>query len=209
MIKNLIPVLSFLVFIGCSSTKELSNNKYSWIQLLDDEAYLQISPKENAITEKVVSFGSIVYAYKTESEYLTVYLKKPKKSATTIKYYLYKPKYKRIKPNRYLKPKLNEIPFTLARKYIIGERSGCYYINSKSRKIYVERSVCTFLYEDLETPKQTISKPQKEQGLKQTITNYKTYKPTPSKSVQCSGRTKKGARCRNKTKNFSGRCHLH
>jgi 5-methylcytosine-specific restriction endonuclease McrA len=26
---------------------------------------------------------------------------------------------------------------------------------------------------------------------------------------QCSGTTKKGARCRNKTKNSSGRCHLH
>lgn len=34
---------------------------------------------------------------------------------------------------------------------------------------------------------------------------------SPSKSVasQCSGTTKKGARCKNKTTNSSGRCHLH
>lgn len=209
MIKILISVLSFLVFIGCSTTKELSNNKYAWVQLLDDEAYLQISPEENAITEKVISFGSIVYSHKTESEYLTVYLKKPKKSVNTIPYYLYKPKYKRIKTNRYHKPKLNVIPFTLARKYIIGERGGCYYVNSNSRKIYVDGSVCSFLYEDLQTPKQTITTPKKLQNVKQKTTKYKTYKPTPNKAVQCSGRTKKGTWCRNKTKNVSGRCHLH
>jgi hypothetical protein len=28
-------------------------------------------------------------------------------------------------------------------------------------------------------------------------------------SSQCSGTTKKGARCKNKTKNSNGRCHLH
>jgi hypothetical protein len=28
-------------------------------------------------------------------------------------------------------------------------------------------------------------------------------------SKQCSGTTKKGARCRNQTRNSSGRCHLH
>jgi hypothetical protein len=30
-----------------------------------------------------------------------------------------------------------------------------------------------------------------------------------SPSSQCSGTTKKGARCRNKTTNSNGRCHLH
>ena len=28
-------------------------------------------------------------------------------------------------------------------------------------------------------------------------------------ATQCSGKTKKGARCKNRTKNCSGRCHLH
>lgn len=44
-----------------------------------------------------------------------------------------------------------------------------------------------------------------------------TYKPSTRsmtktvdcRTVQCSGTTKKGARCRNMTTNCSGRCHLH
>lgn len=37
----------------------------------------------------------------------------------------------------------------------------------------------------------------------------RTRTSTRSASVQCSGYTKKGSRCRNKTKSSSGRCHLH
>ena len=37
--------------------------------------------------------------------------------------------------------------------------------------------------------------------------NQITKKPTAAK--QCSGTTKKGVRCRNRTTNASGRCHLH
>ena len=35
-----------------------------------------------------------------------------------------------------------------------------------------------------------------------------TYKPSIT-TVQCIGTTKKGSRCRKKTTNASGRCHLH
>jgi hypothetical protein len=38
--------------------------------------------------------------------------------------------------------------------------------------------------------------------------NTSTTKSTSS-AVQCSGTTKKGARCRNRTTNSSGKCHLH
>ena len=38
--------------------------------------------------------------------------------------------------------------------------------------------------------------------------NRTTHKSS-STSTQCTGTTKKGARCRNKTTNSSGRCHLH
>jgi hypothetical protein len=37
----------------------------------------------------------------------------------------------------------------------------------------------------------------------------KTTKKTSATSQQCSGTTKKGARCKNKTTNSNGRCHLH
>ena len=37
----------------------------------------------------------------------------------------------------------------------------------------------------------------------------KTKKKPSVTSSQCSGTTQKGARCKNRTKNSSGRCHLH
>jgi hypothetical protein len=37
----------------------------------------------------------------------------------------------------------------------------------------------------------------------------KTTKKLKSTSSQCSGTTKKGNRCKNKTTNSNGRCHLH
>lgn len=42
-------------------------------------------------------------------------------------------------------------------------------------------------------------------NYKSTSTPTKTY----SKSVQCSGRTQKGVRCKNMTTSPSGRCHYH
>lgn len=36
-----------------------------------------------------------------------------------------------------------------------------------------------------------------------------TTKQATATATQCSGTTKKGARCKNRTKNSSGRCHLH
>jgi hypothetical protein len=37
----------------------------------------------------------------------------------------------------------------------------------------------------------------------------KTKSGTKTNSQQCSGYTKKGSRCKNKTTNLNGRCHLH
>jgi hypothetical protein len=39
--------------------------------------------------------------------------------------------------------------------------------------------------------------------------NGKTTKKATTTSTQCTGTTKKGARCKKKTSNSSGRCHLH
>lgn len=42
-----------------------------------------------------------------------------------------------------------------------------------------------------------------------TPSTRSTTKTADCRTVQCSGTTKKGARCRNMTTNCSGRCHLH
>jgi hypothetical protein len=39
--------------------------------------------------------------------------------------------------------------------------------------------------------------------------NGKTTTKATTNSTQCTGTTKKGVRCKNKTTNSSGRCHLH
>jgi len=40
-------------------------------------------------------------------------------------------------------------------------------------------------------------------------TTYKVKSVSKCSTTQCSGSTKKGRRCRNRTKNCSGRCHHH
>jgi uncharacterized protein YgiM (DUF1202 family) len=42
-----------------------------------------------------------------------------------------------------------------------------------------------------------------------TPSTRSTTRTTDCSAVQCSGRTKKGVRCKNTTTNCSGRCHLH
>jgi hypothetical protein len=42
-----------------------------------------------------------------------------------------------------------------------------------------------------------------------TTKSPSTISSSTTSARQCSGTTQKGARCRNKTKNSSGRCHLH
>jgi hypothetical protein len=42
-----------------------------------------------------------------------------------------------------------------------------------------------------------------------TPSTRSTPKTADCRTVQCSGTTKKGARCKNSTTNCSGRCHLH
>jgi hypothetical protein len=42
-----------------------------------------------------------------------------------------------------------------------------------------------------------------------TTKSSSTISSSTASARQCSGTTQKGARCRNKTKNSSGRCHLH
>jgi len=46
-------------------------------------------------------------------------------------------------------------------------------------------------------------------NVKQSPKSNSAIKKSPGTSVQCSGTTKKGSRCRKMTLNSNGRCHLH
>ncbi len=60
----------------------------------------------------------------------------------------------------------------------------------------------------LTSPSSTPNSPSKT-STSPSSTQRNTVKKTNCGSVQCSGTTKKGARCRNTTTSCSGRCHLH
>ncbi len=182
---------------SCSTINRIDWSNSYWGTLETEEAYLYKSSSLASTVDKEIKKGSILYFHSQVGDFRKVYTRNPKKIdkelRNNFRYYLYKPKYKKLK-NKYNKSSASiyEIPFDPNRSYISGERGGCYYINKRGNKTYVNRSYCK--------PKTTTP----------------TYKPksTPRlnrkcNTVQCSGRTKKGSRCRNKTTNCSGRCHLH
>lgn len=50
---------------------------------------------------------------------------------------------------------------------------------------------------------------ERKTNVKKPSKSTSTIKKASGASSQCTGTTKKGARCRNKTTNSNGRCHLH
>ncbi|MCC6280995.1 MAG: hypothetical protein IT262_10365 [Saprospiraceae bacterium] len=195
--KNFISLLLLSsLIISCSTTNKIDWSNSFWGALESDEAYLYTADSLTSIVDKEITKGTILYFHNQVGDFKEVYTRNPKKVDKELRkkfrYYLYKPKYKKLS-YKYSKDSatIYEIPFDKNQTYILGERGGCYYINKHGNKTYVNRSYCDA------TPKVTTpiyeSKP--------------TSKPKSSSncnSVQCSGRTQKGARCRNTTTNCSG-----
>jgi len=198
---KILRIILFLTLVSCSATKNLEFSDSYWAYLENKETYLYSQPKLDAIVQKEITVGSIVYVHKNIGEFTEIYTRYPeniKNLDYRIKFrgYIYNPKFKKItKSYTQEYGKLNEIPFDPNQSYVTGERGGCYYKNKHGNKTYVDRGYCS------STPKKS-------------VTTYKTptkkYKSKSKCSTrQCSGRTKKGSRCRKKTTNCSGRCHLH
>lgn len=196
--KRIISILFIIFLTSCSTTSRIDWSNSFWGTLETEEAYLYKTNSLTSIVDKEIKKGSILFFHTQVGDFREVYTRNPRKVDKELRgnfrYYLYKPKYKKLS-YKYTKSSASvyEIPFDPNQSYISGERGGCYYINKHGNKTYVDRSYCK------STPKST-PKPKT------------TYKPSTSRkcnTVQCSGRTKKGSRCRNKTTNCSGRCHLH
>lgn len=194
-------IILLLSLVACSTTKNMEFADSYWAYVENKEIYLYSEPQLDAIVQKEIAVGSIVYVHKTIGDFTEVYTRNPSKIKdlnyrNKFRGYLHNPKFKKVTKS-YTQDfgKLNEIPFDPNQSYITGERGGCYYINKHGNKTYVDRGYCSSV------TKKSIS----------------TYKPSTKKyksnskcsTRQCSGRTKKGNRCRNKTTNCSGRCHLH
>jgi len=205
-VRFLFPILIVLIALSsCSSTKKSNVEQPHWAEVENDYLYLYKSPDTLSIVKAEISKGSTLYVTNEKDGFTEVYLANPSKvrSKEQSKYRFFvhhaklqrRPSYKREKYSD-----LNLVEPKNDREYLSGEKGGCYYISRTGRKVYVERNLCGYQYED--KPKSNYSSP-----------SYKSNKSKPSRtnstSVQCSGTTQKGARCRNRTKSSSGRCHLH
>ena len=198
--KRTIAIALFSLLISCSTTSKIDWSNSYWGVLESSEAYLYTADSLSSIVEKEIKQGSILFFHTRNGDFQEVYIRNPKKidieSRKNFRYYLYKPKYKKLTV-RYNKDyaSVYEIPFDPNQTYITGERGGCYYINRHGNKTYVNRSYCDIQSKTTPSPKPT------PRYIPKSRSNCST--------VQCSGRTQKGARCQNKTTNCSGRCHLH
>lgn len=196
-------VLCVCILSNCTSIQNTTYSGPFWGIIESETAYLYTRFDVNSVVYKEVEKGSIVYFSSKIKDFYMVYLIDPNtvpyQEAQKHKYYLHKPVFQRITQSYTLgKASIIDRPFDKSRKYIVGDRGGCYYINSKGNRVYVDRSIC---------------------GLKPIIETIdpsprtkRIYRPSPSRkcnTVQCRGTTKKGSRCKNRTTNCSGRCHLH
>jgi hypothetical protein len=204
--KNFISLLLLSsLIISCSTTNKIDWSNSFWGTLESDDAYFYTADSLTSIVDKEIAKGTILYFHNQVGDFKEVYTQNPKKIDKELRkkfrYYLYKPKYKKLS-YKYFKDSaiVYEIPFDKKQAYIIGERGGCYYINKYGNRIYVNRSYCDA------APKVTIPIYESKPAYKPNSTSNST---SNCNSVQCSGSTQKGARCRNKTTNCSGRCHLH
>lgn len=199
--KKIISLLLLSSFImGCSITNKIDWSNSYWATLESDEAYLYTADSLTSIVDKEIKKGSILFFHTQIGDFKEVYTRNPRKVDKELwknfRYYLYKPQYKKLSYNyNNISALVDEIPFDLNQTYISGERGGCYYINKHGNKTYVNRSFCYLTNSTLPAyqPKST--------DIPTTSSNCN--------SVQCSGKTQKGIRCRNKTTNCSGRCHIH
>jgi len=180
---------------GCTATNTSLGETPFWAKVQSNQAYLYTKASLTSVVYKEIKKGSILYFHRSHGNFQEVYTRDFKGVDPSLRgnfrYFLHQPSYTRL-DNKYQKHLgvVYEIPFDLNNEYTTGERGGCYYINRNGNKTYVDHSYC---------------------GVSSwTTTNAQKRTPTTKCiSVQCSGRTQKGLRCRNRTTNCSGRCHLH
>lgn len=201
--KKVVVISFLLLLIGCYTSGKTDWSNSFWGTIESEEAYLYTSDSLTAIVDKEIKKGTILYFHAVRGDFQEVFTKDPKKIKDVLyrnkfRYYLYKPKYKKLN-YKYKRDSalIYEIPFDPNQSYITGERGGCYYINKHGNKTYVDRSYCHIEPVTKTTPTYEPS------------TTYPPKSTTKCNTVQCSGNTKKGTRCQNKTTNCSGRCHLH
>ncbi len=132
-----------IALFSCKSAK-VDYSTFFWGELEEGQNYLFRADSLTSIVDGELSVGSVILIGLAKGEFYEVYinLKQPSK-ASRAKYFLYKPKFKKL--GLYStgdQQKLVLPPVDNIREYHTGERGGCFYYNSSLNRVYVDRSFC-------------------------------------------------------------------
>lgn len=193
-------LLALFIF-SCKTAKFSEFSQGYWAEVTAESVYLYTTSSFESIVHKEIKQGSIIFVDQKIGDFTTVYSGNPKKIKNSDirnahKYFVKSGTYKKMyREYSSVYGKLYELPFDSSKNYVSGERGGCYFINGNGNRTYVNRTYCG---SSSDSKALSRFKPKTTYKVKNSYT-----------SVQCSGRTKKGSRCKNRTKSSSGRCHLH
>jgi len=112
------------VLESCGTTKVQEYQDAYWAEITDNELYLYTEPKKDAIVEKEIKNGSILFIHKSVGDFVEVYTRDVSKMKDDsyrdqFRYYLFSPNYLK-KANEYKSEfaKFYEIPFDTNKSYI-------------------------------------------------------------------------------------------
>ena len=144
--KNLIfTVVVMTIFTFCSAPKPVQTyvSQYFWGEVVEENVYLYSADSLTAIVDGELAIGSIILFGNVKNDFQEIFLDNPKGGLFT--YHAYKPKFRKVAAftvNSNHMEKLLKAPIETNRTYIRGDRGGCYYLNSKGNRIYVDRGLC-------------------------------------------------------------------
>lgn len=152
-----------LIILSACKTTKVNYDNFFWGELAENQNYLFRADSLNAIVDGELNSGSRVLFGEMKGDFHEIYINKYKKTER-VKYYLYKPKYKRL--GSYSSSYTENIlraNVEYSRFYQTGERGGCYYTNSNGNRIYVDKLFCN--------------------ASPASVSSTKTYKTSTSKST--------------------------
>jgi len=147
-------------FFGCKTSQNIDSETAFWGELESDQNYLYRTPAADGIVESELNIGSILLFIIPEGDFYKVKVNNnliTKKFGKQATYWLYKPKYKRLYDysSKTSYEKIIRSTLDITRNYFLGERGGCYYLNSQENRIYVDKSFCDSFVAKTKSDKKT------------------------------------------------------
>lgn len=134
-----------LIILSACKTTKVNYDNFFWGELDENQNYLFRADSLNAVADGELNSGSRLLFGETKGDFHEVYVNKVNKYKKTkrVKYYLYKPKYKKLGSySSFYTENILRASVDYSRTYQTGERGGCYYTNPNGNRIYVDKSLC-------------------------------------------------------------------